>query len=216
MDEMEELFDKPILEQLFQFRKEYFEQRIYDNNKELKELEQNVLSASEKVSEFVKKEIDDDKKFAKFEKLNREVDLLNLKEIEFWMKQYYKLGLTDFLKIKEELFTEKYPKYQENEEIQNNINTLMDDSFDDIMEMLEEEKKKYLVNTKKYKNMHEEYNNIAKKYPKSVLAFEDFESNSLSKEEVTGLVELIKQDKDKSFDEIKLAFKLGLKFGANL
>lgn len=31
--EMKELFNKPILDQMYEFRKDYFEQYVYENNK---------------------------------------------------------------------------------------------------------------------------------------------------------------------------------------
>ena len=33
---MKELFNKPILDQMYEFRKDYFEQYVYENNKKNK------------------------------------------------------------------------------------------------------------------------------------------------------------------------------------
>ena len=43
---MKELFNKPILDQMYEFRKEDFEQTIYDNNAEIKEIESKVYEVS--------------------------------------------------------------------------------------------------------------------------------------------------------------------------
>lgn len=44
---MEELFNKPILDQMYWFRKEDFEQYIYDKNKEIQEIEGKVCDNAE-------------------------------------------------------------------------------------------------------------------------------------------------------------------------
>ena len=41
-DKMKPIFNKPVLEQLFNFRKEEFDQDVYDNNNEIREIEQEV------------------------------------------------------------------------------------------------------------------------------------------------------------------------------
>ena len=35
---MDELFNKPILDQMYEFRKEYFEQKIYNENENVKKI----------------------------------------------------------------------------------------------------------------------------------------------------------------------------------
>lgn len=51
---MEELFNKPILDQMYEFRKEDFEQSIYDNNTEIKEIENKVYDVSAEFNNFLK------------------------------------------------------------------------------------------------------------------------------------------------------------------
>ena len=101
-------------------------------------------------------------------------------------------------------------------EIQEPINELMEDFFDDILEELENEKAKKLFKTSKYKEISKKYNEISKKYPKAVLAFEDSKVCPLTKEEVQGLIKLIEQEKETSLDETKLAVLLGIKIGVSL
>lgn len=100
--------------------------------------------------------------------------------------------------------------------MQEPINELMDESFDDILDELENEKARKLSKTSKYKKIAENYNEISKKYPKAVLAFEDSKADSLTKDEVKGLIKLIEQEKETSLDETKLAILLGIKIGASL
>lgn len=216
MEEMEKLFDKPILEQLFRFRKEYFERRIYDSNAEIKQIEQEVVNAQEEMDKFIRSIIKDEENLKDYEQLSLNLELKSGAEIDFWNLQYYKLGITEFTKIKQEVFEERYAKYLDDEEMQEPINELMDESFDDILDELENEKAKKLSNTYKYKKIADNYNEISKKYPRAVLAFEDSKADSLTKDEVKGLIKLIEQEKETSLDETKLAVLLGIKIGASL
>ena len=217
MEEMEKLFNRPIFEKLFRFRKEYFEQKVYDNNEEIIEIGNEIVDAQDKMINFVKEILGEDKeKLETFEKLYRNVELTSSKEIYFWSLQYYKLGITEFTKMKQEFSKEKYAKYLDEKEIQEPINELMEDFFDDILEELENEKAKKLFKTSKYKEISKKYNEISKKYPKAVLAFEDSKVGPLTKEEVQGLIKLIEQEKETSLDETKLAVLLGIKIGVSL
>lgn len=217
MEEMEKLFNRPIFEKLFRFRKEYFEQKVYDNNEEIIEIGNEIVDAQDKMINFVKEILGEDKeKLETFEKLYRNVELTSSKEIYFWSLQYYKLGITEFTKMKQEFSKEKYAKYLDEKEIQEPINELMEDFFDDILEELKNEKAKKLFKTSKYKEISKKYNEISKKYPKAVLAFEDSKVGSLTKEEVQGLIKLIEQEKETSLDETKLAVLLGIKIGVSL
>ena len=217
MEEIEKLFNRPIFEKLFRFRKEYFEQKVYDNNEEIIEIGNEIVDAQDKMINFVKEILGEDKeKLETFEKLYRNVELTSSKEIYFWSLQYYKLGITEFTKMKQEFSKEKYAKYLDEKEIQEPINELMEDFFDDILEELENEKAKKLFKTSKYKEISKKYNEISKKYPKAVLAFENSKVGPLTKEEVQGLIKLIEQEKETSLDETKLAVLLGIKIGVSL
>ena len=205
------------MEKLFRFRKEYFEQKVYDNNEEIIEIGNEIVDAQDKMINFVKEILGEDKeKLETFEKLYRNVELTSSKEIYFWSLQYYKLGITEFTKMKQEFSKEKYAKYLDEKEIQEPINELMEDFFDDILGELENEKAKKLFKTSKYKEISKKYNEISKKYPNAVLAFEDSKVCPLTKEEVQGLIKLIEQEKETSLDETKLAVLLGIKIGVSL
>ena len=51
---MKELFYKPILDQMYESRKEDFEQTVYDNNSKIKEIEFKVCELSENFINFLK------------------------------------------------------------------------------------------------------------------------------------------------------------------
>ena len=66
---MENIFDMPILEQMYSFRKEDIEQTIYDNNKEIREIEEKVYGTSEEIISFVKKLIKNEDYLKKLEEM---------------------------------------------------------------------------------------------------------------------------------------------------
>ena len=100
---MEKIFDKPILEQMYLFRKEDFEQTTYDNNKEIQEIESEVYSVNEKLLTLLKEVISNEEDFKKVKNKLQEYELKFSKEVDFWSKAYYMLGMNDMHKLKNEL-----------------------------------------------------------------------------------------------------------------
>lgn len=199
---MEELFNKPILDQMYEFRKEDFEQSIYDNNAEIKEIENKVYDVSEEFNNFLKKVIPDSKDYHVALEMYRNYELTYSDEIEFWNRTYFKLGMTDREKIRNEFFNNKLEKKED---------TYLNNEANDISEWVEEQKRKYTFGTKEYIELQKKYNQISKKYPNAIKVFEDLEPIILNKEEMKALVELRKIDISMGHMEKKLCFKLGMK-----
>lgn len=97
---MEELFDKPILDQMYWFRKEDFEQYIYDKNKEIQEIEGRICDNAEALLQFFNGLIQDEKLQEKFKELLQNYELSFSNEVDFWYLSYYKLGMNDMHKLK--------------------------------------------------------------------------------------------------------------------
>lgn len=68
---MKQIFNKSILEQLYTFRKEDFEQDVYNNNREVKELELKMTELSENFVSYLKKVISNEDDLNKVLKLFR-------------------------------------------------------------------------------------------------------------------------------------------------
>ncbi len=200
---MEELFNKPILDQMYDFRKDDFEQTIYDTNTEIKEIEDKVCDLSEDFRNFLKKVITNPKDYEIALKKLTNYNLEYSNEMEFWNRTYFKLGMTDREKIRNEFFTNKIEK-EEN-------NTYLDNKNNDISDWVEEQKRKYTFGTKEYKELQRKYNKIGEKYPNALEVFEDLEPIVLNKGEMKALVELRKIDIAMGHMEKKLCFKLGMK-----
>ena len=80
---MEELFNKPILDQMYWFRKEDFEQYIYDKNKEIQEIEGKVCDNAEALLQFFNGLIQDEKLQEKFKELLQNYELSFSDEVDF-------------------------------------------------------------------------------------------------------------------------------------
>ncbi len=52
---MENIFNEPILDQMYEFRMEDFEQAVYKKNDEIKKIEGNICDLGDKISELMKK-----------------------------------------------------------------------------------------------------------------------------------------------------------------
>lgn len=200
---MEELFNKPILDQMYEFRKEDFEQAVYDNNPELKEIETTLYDVAEDFNVFLKKVIPNQENYNKAIKMFTDYDLLYSNEIVFWSKTYFKLGMLDKDKIRNEFFANQM-------EIKDN-DTFLNYEANNFSDWLEEQKRKYTFETKEYKELQEKYNEISEKYPNAIEVFEDLKPINLNKEEMKALVKLRKIDIDMGYMEKDLCFKLGMK-----
>lgn len=200
---MEELFNKPILDQMYEFRKEDFEQYVYDNNNKIKNIQFKISDLSEELMMLIKQTIPNQKEYKKVVKIINEYELQCSNEIEFWSLQYFKLGMLEREKIRNEFFKNKI-------EIEEN-DTFLNYESNNFSEWLEEQKRKYTFETKEYKELQKKYNEISEKYPNAIEVFEDLKAIKLNKEEMKALVELREIDIDMGYMEKHICFKLGMK-----
>jgi len=104
------------------------------------------------------------------------------KEIDIWGLAYFKLGMIEREKIRNEFF-EKEAKTKDND-------TFINYYKNNFSEWIEEQKRKYTFETKEYKELQKKYNDISKKYPNATKVYEDLSPIELNKEEMKALVEL--------------------------
>ena len=200
---MEEFFKKPILDQLYDYIMEDFEQAVYDEDNEVREIEGDIQDKGEKLTKFLEKVISNPEYLEKALDLFREYELDYSKEISFWSKAYFKLGISDRLKLRNELSVKD--KVIEDDE------TFFNYDLNDFSDWIEKQKNKYTFGTKEYKELQKRYNDISEKYPNAVEVFEDLNPIELTKEEMKALVELRDIDIAMGHMEKYLCFKLGMK-----
>ena len=199
---MEEFFKKTVLDQLYDSITEDFEQSVYEKDKMIREIEENVQDKGEKLTKLLEKVISNKNDFDKAFDLFEDYELYYSKEIAFWSRVYFKLGMTYRKMILKDLF-------EKNAE-DNDANTFLNYELNELSEYIENQKAKYTFGTKKYKELQRKYNEICEKYPNSVLVFEDLKPIKLTEDEMKALVELREIDIEMGYMEKNLCFKLGI------
>lgn len=200
---MKGLFNKPILDQLYAFRKEEFEQNLYNEDEQIKKLELEITDLSEGFVNHLKDIITDEKEFKNVLQLFRNYELKSSEETDFWTLIYYKLGIVEGNKLVHEITLQK--------NIKKDYGSFINYDNNNFSEWLEEQKRKYCFDTPEYKELQNRYRKINEKYPNATEVFEDLEFIELNKEEQKALIELRKIDVEMGDMEKDLCFKLGIK-----
>jgi len=202
---MKNLFEEPVLDQMYEFRKDEFEQAVYEDNKEIKDIELNILENAEKFTEYLKEIIPVLENAEKAVEMFENYQLEYVDSIEFWCKTYFKLGMIEREEIKKEFL--KHRLENNNKE----TDTFLNFPLNCLSEYIETQKRKYTLETPEYKKLMKRYREISEKYPKVISVFEDLEPIVLTKEEMKALVELREIDLTIGSLEKDLCFKLGMK-----
>lgn len=196
---MENIFDMPILEQMFYFRKEDIDQTIYEKESEIRDIEDKVYEYNEKLIAVLKEVIPNKKDLAKVEEMIQNYDLEFSGEVDFWSKAYYKLGMNDMYKLKCEL-------KNENSDIKKG-KTFLDYIDGELDEYMQEN---LIYKTKSYQSYKDKLKVIAEKYPRVLKVHEDSTPIVLTKEEMVQLMELKELDARVRAEEVKVYFKMGI------
>ena len=196
---MENIFDMPILEQMFYFRKEDIDQTIYEKESKIRDIEDKVYEYNEKLIAVLKEVIPNKKDFEKVEEMIQNYDLEFSGEVDFWSKAYYKLGMNDMYKLKCEL-------KNENSDIKKG-KTFLDYIDGELDEYMQEN---LIYKTKNYQAYKDKLKIIAEKYPRVLKVHEDSTPIVLTKEEMVQLMELKELDARVRAEEVKVYFKMGI------
>ncbi len=196
---MENIFDMPILEQMFYFRKEDIDQTIYEKESKIRDIEDKVCEYNEKLIAVLKEVIPNKKDFEKVEEMIQDYDLEFSGEVDFWSKAYYKLGMNDMYKLKCEL-------KNENSDIKKG-KTFLDYIDGELDEYMQEN---LIYKTKNYQAYKDKLKIIAEKYPRVLKVHEDSTPIVLTKEEMVQLMELKELDARVRAEEVKVYFKMGI------
>lgn len=195
---MENIFEMPILEQMYYFRKEDIEQTIYESNEEIRTIEGNVCDLAEDLLNYFKTITSDEEALKVFQKKIQEYELTLSNEVDFWSKAYYMLGLNDMNKMKKEL-----------KECSRDVNknTFLNYTEAELNEYLQD---KIDLNSEAYKKYKAKVRMIAEKYPRVLEVHEDSTPIVLNQEEMTQLMELKELDARVRAEEVKTFFKAGI------
>ena len=142
---MKEIFNKPVLDQLYSFRKEEFEQNLYNEDEQIKKLELEITDLSEGFVNHLKNIITEENDLKNVLKLFRNYELKASEETDFWGLIYFKLGIVEGINWHMKLHLKNLLKQD-------------DDSFlnygnNNFSEWLEEQKRKYCFDIPEYKEL---------------------------------------------------------------
>lgn len=197
---MENIFEMPILEQMYYFRREDIEQTIYEKESEIRNIEDKIFKYNAKLIEVLEEVIPNKKDFEKIKEMIQNYDLKFSEEVDFWSKAYYKLGMNDMFKLKCEL-------KNENPEIKKE-KTFLDYVDGELEEYMQE---KLLYKTENYQAYKDKLKVITEKYPRVLKVHEDSTPIVLNEEEMIQLMELKELDAKVRAEEVKTNFKMGIK-----
>ena len=193
----EDIFNMPILEQMYFYRKEQFEKQVYETDKEIQEYENKVCEISDEILDFLKNILSDDDYKKAFE-LFKTYDLAFGDEVYFWGKVYYKLGANDMYKLKCEL---------KNENTIQKGDTFLDYTDAELDEYIQS---KVNFNSEAYKEYKAKCRELEEKYPRVLKVFEDSTPIVLNEEEMVKLMEIKELDARVRAEEVKVCFKAGI------
>lgn len=201
---MKELFKKPIFEQLYDFRKEDFEQSTYEKDSELRKIENNVLEKEDTMTEYLKKLISEEN-HSKIISMLRDIELAYGSQLEYWIHTYYNLGILDVINIRK-----TFEQLKEKEDYKEP--TFIDFSDADFNDYIS---RKSDFTSEQFKKLRKKYRQLGEKYPNIILVHEDLKPTTLNKEEMKALVKLRRIELEMSGYELKLCFRLGMKEAIN-
>jgi len=195
---MEDLFNVPILEELYDSRCENFETYIMkksnDSQMKLSKITDNFEEVLKIIPTEKKKMIND-----LLEKSYK--DMLDFST--YWGKQYYKLGILDGKRLKTEL--------KENKKIIEYDESFINDYSSDFDDFFERYKRKELRKDGRYREILSKISKLKDKNPNILNYLENNEIKEFTKDEIEALLEIINLNEERVAMEIKGVFRLGIR-----
>lgn len=208
---MNDLLKESLLDELFKAKKENLEEVIVKSNIEYKEIVENNVKLLNEILNTIENTIKDDKIKEKIKIKIEEYELYSGNEINFWSKEYYKLGIANGINLRKEI------ERLEKKLIYNKLNDNIDEnSFEyyyseSIMNFIECNRFKEWKDKKEYKGLLEKIIEIKEKYPKVRYFIEDGATEELTKEELNAIYNyILLVEKIDNIEKVEI-FKLAIK-----
>ena len=199
------LINTNILEELYQKESEEFEDYVVNENKEKRKFNEEILIAEE-LREIVKSGFSESK-VKDFEIKFEQYLEAKFKEYEYWTKEYFKLGIINGIRLKNNLYRE----------ISSSKNGFLDYDCNGFTEYLEKERIKSVLKKKEYKNLQKRLTEIEEKHPRVREFIEDKDIiENPTKEEQQAIFEIIEIAEEMAILDEKESFKLGMKEMLNI
>ena len=190
--------ENSIIEELYYARCDDYENSVKKIDKDCNKDLDIATGIFEEILQIVPKRV-----YKKVLKKQEDIYYNALKYSESWNKRYYKLGIQDGLKLKQEIKKE-YRDRKENEE-----NFILDyeSDFNDFFEAY---KVKVLYKNEEYSKIIKGISEILETHPKLRDYYEDNKIQKFNENELKALLKFINLTDSKNFIEVRTAFKLGL------
>ena len=197
----DELFNKTIFEELFENQKNDFESYVI-KKKQSKEYYEDARILEEIKSIIEKSNLDTEIKqkiSGKFE----EYEKSELKEYEFWVRKYFKLGIINGIRLKDEL--------------NKSDDTFFSNNSDGFTEYIEDIRYNRIFKNEEYQKIKDEIGKYKEKYPRLITFFEDNTYiENITEEEQNAIFEVMSLIEQMFMLEEKEMFKMGMKEMRNM
>lgn len=205
---MEDLLKESVLENLFESNKEEFEWYIMKMDKECSENQELTAKLEEQIRNAIKELISNEEKKKEILNKFKEFDTNMSLATQYWGRNYYKLGFFNGINFKREL-----KLYEQNSNKENNNDNFFYKYTDDLMDYIEENRIKSLMQRQNYAEKNKNIEEIKNDFPKIRDYLEEGEIKRLNKKELKALLDIIGFNNDIDAIETVETFKLGLKEG---
>lgn len=205
---MEDLLKESILENLFESNKEEFEWYIMKMDKECSENQELNAKLEEQIRNAIEELISNEEKKKEILNKFKEFDTNMSLATQYWGRNYYKLGFFNGINFKREL-----KLYEQNSNKENNNDSFLCKYTDDLMDYIEENRIKSLMQRQDYAEKNKNIEEIKNDFPKIRDYLEEGEIKRLNKKELKALLDIIGFNNDIDAIETVETFKLGLKEG---
>ena len=199
------LINTNILEELYEKECEEFEDFIVNENKERRKFNEEILIAEE-LREIVKSGFSESK-IKNFEIKFEQYLETKFKEYEYWTKEFFKLGIINGIRLKNDILNV----------ISNKKQDFLSYYCNGFTEYLETTKIDNIINSKEYKILRKRMTEIKEKYPRVMEFLEDKDIiENPTKEEQKAIFDILDITEEMAILEEKEIFKMGMREMLNI
>ena len=199
------LINTNILEELYERECEEFEDYVVEKNEEKRKFNEEIVIAEE-LREIVKSGFSETK-VKDFETKFEQYLQKQFEEYEYWTKKYFKLGIINGIRLKNDIFNAISYKKQD----------FLSYYSNGFTEYLETTKVNNVINSKEYKKFRKKMNEIKEKYPRVMEFLEDKDIiENPTKEEQKAIFDILDITEEMSILEEKEIFKMGMREMLNI
>lgn len=207
---MKDFYKNKIIDQLYEIREETIEDKCAKESKEKCFLEDSIKKEQELI-EFCKKFIKEKNDISSLLTKINNFELSATTDLCSKYKTYYKTGFADGISIVNSIEKQKQILKKDDE-----TKSIIYKNINEIFDFFEDEKQKRLKENQEYQEINRTIENIKNKYPRVKDFMQNDKVDSLSKEEMKAILEIIELYENRAMYEANEMLKIGLREGKTL